>query len=257
MRKITRRLYQPYKWLVLAPVIMLSTLVFGLLAIVLMFFMKPKFPSILCGTLWAKINAWFTPVWVTVKGRENMDEEKSYVIASNHQSQYDILVLYGWLGVDFKWVMKKELRKVPIIGIACEKLGHIFIDRSNRKAAIATINDAKKKIRDGTSVLFFPEGTRSRTSRMLPFKKGAFKMALDLNLPVLPITIVGTRDILRPDSIDIFPGKVEMIIHEPVAIEGFSDDTIEKLMEEVRQTIQEPLGEAQPRPGSATRLFSQ
>ena len=240
MRKPLWYLYQPYKWLVLGPVIVLSTVSLGLLALILLVFMKPKFPSKFCGTLWARINAWCTPMWVTVKGREHMDRRKSYVIVSNHQSQYDIFVLYGWLGVDFKWVMKKELRRVPVIGIACDKLGHIFINRADRKAAVATIREAKKKIRKGTSVLFFPEGTRSRTLRMLPFKKGAFKMALDLNLPILPITIIGTRDVLPPDTIDIFPGKAEMIIHEPVAIDAFNDDNMKQLMEKIRNIIEGP-----------------
>jgi len=253
MRKPLWYLYQPYKWLVLAPVIVLSTAIFGPLALILLIFMKPQFPSRFCGTLWARINAWFTPIWVTVSGRENMDRRKSYVIVSNHQSQYDIFVLYGWLGVDFKWVMKQELRKVPVIGIACDKLGHIFIDRADRKAAVATIKQAKTKIRGGTSVLFFPEGTRSRTLRMLPFKKGAFKMALDLGLPILPISIIGTRDILPPDTIDIFPGTAEMIIHEPVAIQGYNDDNMKKLMEKVRNIIQGPLTEAQGQPGAVTR----
>ncbi|MFW5811168.1 MAG: lysophospholipid acyltransferase family protein [Thermodesulfobacteriota bacterium] len=254
MRNPLWYLYQPYKWLVLGPAIVLSTVVFGFLALILLVFMKPKFPSRFCGTLWARINAWVTPMWVTVTGRENMDRRKSYVIVSNHQSQYDIFVLYGWLGVDFKWIMKKELRKVPVIGLACDKLGHIFIDRSDRKAALATIQQAKSKIRGGTSVLFFPEGTRSRSLRMLPFKKGAFKMALDLDLPILPITIVGTRDVLPPDSIDIFPGKAEMIIHEPVAIHGYNDDNIKQLMEKIRNIIQEPLTEAQGQPGAVTRF---
>jgi 1-acyl-sn-glycerol-3-phosphate acyltransferase len=256
MGKTLRFLYQPYKWLVLAPVILLSTLVFGSLALLLVFFMEPGYPSKLCGTSWAKINAWFTPVWVIVRGRKHIDPRQSYVIVSNHQSQYDIFLLYGWLGVDFKWIMKKELRKVPVIGIACEKLGHIFIDRSDRNAAIASLAEAKNKIRGGTSVLFFPEGTRSRTLQMLPFKKGAFKMALDLNLPVLPITIIGTRDILPPDSIDVFPGKTEMIIHEPVAIGEYSDDTIRQLMEKVRGIIQSSLEDSRGLPGAVVRSHS-
>ena len=88
--------------------------------------------------------------------------KQSYVIVSNHQSQYDILLMYGWLGTDFRWVMKKELRRVPVLGLACEKLGHIYVDRSDSAAAVASLNAARKKLVNGTSVVFFPEGTRSR-----------------------------------------------------------------------------------------------
>ncbi|HSO21242.1 MAG TPA: lysophospholipid acyltransferase family protein, partial [Desulfosarcina sp.] len=159
-------------------------------------------------------------------------------IVSNHQSHFDIFVLYGWLDIDFKWVMKQELRKVPVIGIACERLGHIYVDRSNREAALASINAAKQRIVDGTSVLFFPEGTRSRDNRMRPFKKGAFRMALDLQLPILPITIQGTRDILPSDTLDLFPGRVTMTIHPPIAVEDYDHTQLDSLIARTRQVIE-------------------
>lgn len=178
-----------------------------------------------------------TPICVKVSGNENIDDSQSYVIVSNHQSQYDIFVLYGWLKVDFKWVMKQELRKVPGIGIGCEKVGHIFIDRSDHERALASLNEAKKKIVNGTSVIFFPEGTRSRDGVMKPFKKGAFKMALDLGLPVLPVTIINTRKILPPGTMKLFPGKARLIIHEPVSVAGYNDDNIQELMDKVHSVI--------------------
>lgn len=241
MKKIWRILYQPYKWLILTPIYVVSTIFFGGLAVVLCMFLNPRVPSYLCGAGWARLNGWLTPMFVRITGREFIDRSQSYVIISNHQSQYDIFVLYGWLGIDFKWVMKIELRRTPFIGVACEKLGHIFIDRSDRKAAVRTINAAKEKITGGTSVLFFPEGTRSRTGRLNAFKKGGFKMALDLELPILPITIRGTRSILPPDTFDIFPGKVDLIIHPPVETTGYRDDNLKELIEEVRGIVKSPL----------------
>jgi 1-acyl-sn-glycerol-3-phosphate acyltransferase len=173
------------------------------------------------------------------------------VIVANHQSHYDIFLLYGWLGVDFKWVMKQELRKAPMIGVACDRLGHIFVDRSDRQAAIASLQTAKERIRNGTSVFFFPEGTRSRSGDLRAFKKGAFRMALDLDLPILPITLVGTRRIMPPDSLDIFPGKARMIIHPPVAIGPYRDNDVEELMAVVRRTIESGLdGPEQVEPAS-------
>jgi 1-acyl-sn-glycerol-3-phosphate acyltransferase len=162
------------------------------------------------------------------------------VIVSNHQSQFDIFVLYGWLDIDFKWVMKQELRKVPVIGIACERLGHIYVDRSNREAALASIDGAKQRIVDGTSVLFFPEGTRSRDKLMRPFKKGAFRMALDLQLPILPVSIQGTREILPSDTLDLYPGRATMIIHPPIPVADYDTARLHELMEHTRRVIAAP-----------------
>lgn len=240
MGNILRKFYQIYTWMVFVPILGVSTVFFGTSTVILLFFLKPRIVSILCGKYWARVNSFFAPMLVEVAGRRNVDPRQSYVIVSNHQSQFDIFVLYGWLDIDFKWVMKQELRKVPALGIACERLGHIYVDRADREAALASINAAKQRIVDGTSVLFFPEGTRSRENRLRPFKKGAFRMALDLQLPILPITIQGTSDILPSDTTNLFPGRARMIIHPPIAIEGYDSDNIDDLIARTRQVIEAP-----------------
>jgi 1-acyl-sn-glycerol-3-phosphate acyltransferase len=178
---------------------------------------------------------------VTVIGAENMEPGQSYVITANHQSLYDIYALYGWLDRDFKWVMKKELEKVPVLGLACKILGHIFIDRSNTAAAVETINAAKGKIVNGTSVLFFPEGSRSSDGTIGPFKKGAFVMAVDLGLPVLPVTINGTRNILPKGSLNLMPGDVTLIIHKPISAKPYHQKNLKKLMDKTKFTIMSSL----------------
>ena len=230
-------LYQPYKYLVVAPVLGLATAFFATLALVLSLFTSSREASRLAGVPWARVMAWVTPMRVEVEGRENIDPHQSYVLVSNHQSQYDIFMLYGWLGVDFKWVMKQELRKVPGVGVACERLGHIFIDRSNHAAAIATLEAARTKIVDGTSVIFFPEGTRSTDGRLLRFKRGAFRMAVDLGLPILPLTVTGTRDVLPANTSDLMPGSARLIIHEPISIEGVTVEGCQELSDRVREVI--------------------
>jgi len=229
--------YQPYKYLVVMPVLGLATGFFATLALVLTFFMSPRAASRLTGVSWARVMAWVTPMRVEVEGRENIDPRQSYVLVSNHQSQYDIFVLYGWLGIDFKWVMKQELRKVLGIGVACERLGHIFIDRSNHAAAVATLEAARTKIVDGTSVIFFPEGTRSTDGRLLRFKRGAFRMALDLGLPILPLTVTGTRDVLPANTSDLLPGSARLIIHEPISVESVTVKECQELSDRVREVI--------------------
>lgn len=235
-------LYQPYKLLVFGPLAVLSTVVCGLGAVLLLLVLKPRTVSRLCGSGWARFNALLTPLRVTVEGRERVDPDQSYVIVSNHQSHYDVFVLYGWLGIDFKWVMKQELRSLPALGLACEKLGHIYIDRFDHQRALAAIESAKERIVDGTSVLFFPEGTRSRSEGMRPFKKGAFRMALDLGLPILPMTIIGTRDVLPPNSRDLRPGRARLVIHEPIPVAGLGEADVPALMDRVRAVIAGPLG---------------
>ncbi len=237
MNRIPRRIYSFYKWLIFIPVLGVSTFVCGMSVVALVWFVRPRTLARIFARSWARINSWFTPMFVRVEGRHHIDPNQSYVIVSNHQSQYDIFVLYGWLDIDFKWVMKQELRNIPVIGVACDKLGHIYVDRSNREAAMASIAAAKSRITDGTSVLFFPEGTRSRDGQLKNFKKGAFHFAVDLQLPVLPITINGTRQILPSDTLDLFPGRATMTIHAPIGIEDCQRDNIGELAALVRERI--------------------
>lgn len=234
-------LYQPYKFLIFMPVLAFSTAFFGSLAMILVLFLKPRLVAQICAVPWARLNSFITPMRVQISGRENIDPNQSYVIVSNHKSHYDIFLLYGWIGIDFKWVMKASLIKVPFLGPACDKLEHIFIDRSNTQAALKSINEAKKRIVNGTSVLFFPEGTRSPKGNMLPFKKGAFKFASDLNLPLLPVTIVGTEKILPKGTISLLPGDAEMKIHEPISLEGVDEESLKDLIQETRRVIQSGL----------------
>ena len=230
-------LYQPYKYLVFAPVVALVTTSQAILAVVLSLVTSPRTASRLSAVPWARILSFFAPMRVRVEGRENIDPRQSYVLVSNHQSQFDIFLLYGWLGIDFKWVMKRELRTVPGIGTACDRLGHIFIDRSNHAAAIATLEEAKTKIVNGTSVMFFPEGTRSRNGKLKQFKKGAFRMAVDLGLPILPLTVTGTRDVLPAGTSDLMPGSARMIIHPPIPVEGLMAADCSRLSDQVREVI--------------------
>jgi len=237
---IARTGYQPYKWLFLVPLLITTTFVCGVLAIIASLLFSTHIGGMF-GIIWARINSFFTPMTVYVTGAENIEPGVSYVVTSNHQSQYDIYVLYGWLGVDFKWVMKKELERVPILGLACKVLGHIYIDRSDPKSAIETINAAKSKIVNGTSVLFFPEGTRSGDGKIGSFKKGAFKMALDLGIPILPVTINGTRNILPKNSLDLMPGGATMTIHKPISVKGYHEENLNELMDKTVMVIRSSL----------------
>ncbi|NPA37031.1 MAG: 1-acyl-sn-glycerol-3-phosphate acyltransferase [Chlorobi bacterium] len=239
MKKLGYILYQPYKWLIYVPFMVASTVFFSFMAAFTAIIVSPEMGSFF-GKLWAKSSALFTPMFVKVEGKENIKKNQSYVIVANHQSQYDIFVLYGWLGIDFRWIMKKELRNAPFIGYASAKVGHIFIDRSSPVAAMKSIEEAKKQLINGVSVVIFPEGTRSRDGKMRRFKKGAFKIAHQLELPILPVTLVGTNKIMGSGFLNVMPGKVKLRIHPPIDVREYADKQ-DELMEKTRSVIEQGL----------------
>jgi 1-acyl-sn-glycerol-3-phosphate acyltransferase len=237
LRKIFLILYQPYKWLIYIPFLIINTLFFGIIAVLFSIIFGQKTGSYYGGVIWSRLNSILVPMIVRVEGQENIKPNTSYIVLTNHQSSYDIFLIYGWLGIDIKWIMKKELGKIPGIGFGSKKVGHIFLDRSNSRAALESLNEAKKKLVNGTSVVVFPEGTRSITGELGTFKRGAFKLALDLELPILPVTLVGTNKILPTDSLNILPGKVKMVIHPSISISGYSETNMNELIQDTRKQI--------------------
>ncbi len=230
-----------YQWVVVVPFLGLSTFVIGGTIIILSFLGAPDFASRVLAKTWAKLNALVSMMKVTVKDRDQIDPGQSYVIVANHQSLVDIYVLYGFSGLNTKWVMKQELRSIPVFGLAAESMGHILIDRKNTVAAVASIENAREKISNGTSVVFFAEGTRSRTGELKSFKIGAFRLAQELGLPVLPVAIHGARDILAPDSLHLSPGRVMLEFCKPISTEGIGIDGIGELSQQARSAIQSAL----------------
>ena len=241
--RILHLLYQPYKYLVFVPLLVLSTCFFVGLGVVIIFLFDDYAANRIAGVWWSRFNSFITPMRVRVTGRENVDRNQSYVVVSNHQSSYDIFVLFGWLGVDLKWVIKTELRKYPVFGYATEKGGNIIIDRSNPQEAYRSLQKARQKIAGGTSIIMLPEGTRSRTGELGEFKKGAFFLARDLDLPILPVTITGTREILPPKTLDLFPGRASMRIHAPVDIHDYDEEPLQRMIDDVREIIRTGLAE--------------
>lgn len=244
---MSRLLFLLYSWLIFVPLMLATTLICGLVCLILVPFLPADRVARYSAVPWAKLCLLYSGVRVDIYGRHNLQPGQSYVIVANHLSQFDIFVLYGYLGMDFRWVMKHELRKVPIIGICCEKLGHIFINRSDKQAAIASLNAAKARLNNGASVLFFPEGTRSRNGQLKPFKKGAFKMAQELQLPVLPVTLTGTFEILPAGTLRLQPGhQASLTLHAPLPVTGQDEAELERLIQLSHDAIAAPL--AQPCP---------
>lgn len=238
MKRIAFWLYPVYTWLIFMPLGLLLTFLAGWLTVLVSMIWSPKVASRHIAANWGKLVCWITPVWVTVEGAENANPDRTYVVVCNHQSQYDIFVVYGWLKLDLKWVLKAEIRKIPGVGIGCEKAGHIFVDRGNTDQTRESMREALDRVGDGVGVLFFAEGSRSLDGKLMPFKKGAFRVATSQNLPVLPITLIGTRDIQKPRSMMIFPGKIRMVIHPAIEVNGGQEvRDIRVLMDKTRAAV--------------------
>lgn len=227
--------YQLYKWPVFVPLMLVNSVICAIFAVLLSILVSPRAGSY-WGMIWARITCWITPINVKVHGRKNIVRGRSYVIVANHQTDFDIFLLYAYLGLDFKWLMKKELRKIPFIGYASEKVGHIFVDRSSPLSAAHSLEEARRKLADGSSIMIFPEGERSYREEMLPFKRGAFKLALELNLPILPVTIVNSWRIKRPGFMNILPSRAALVIHPPINTSEYGGRPVE-LMNVTRDII--------------------
>jgi len=236
LKKFLKAAYQPYKWLFFIPFVVIFTMSCGFICIFVAFIFGPDAGDIVAVS-WSRVICLLAPVRVKITSRGNYNIHSSYVVVVNHQSLIDIPVLHGWLGLKIKWVMKQELKKIPVFGAACHSLGCIYVDRFDKYAAIKSMEDARKKLSRKASVLFFPEGTRTRDGKVSDFKKGAFHFAKDVGLPILPVTIKKTMHILPPDSLDLFPGTAEIIIHSSVDIENIRYKELDNIIARIRQTI--------------------
>ena len=181
------------------------------------------------GRWWARIILWLLLIPVKVEGRKRLEKKQSYVFVANHQGAFDIFLIYGYLGRNFKWMMKYQLRKIPFVGWACKKSHQIFVDKRGPKKIKATYDAARETLKHGISVTVFPEGSRSFTGHMGVFKKGAFALADELQLPVVPLTINGAFDILpRTRGINFIRWhRLTLTIHEPIYPIGQGSENIE------------------------------
>lgn len=187
--------------------------------------------------VWSRVICALALIRVHIVGEENYDPNESYIFVANHQSILDIFLIYGWLDSRFKWIMKKEIRHIPLVGTACDAAGHIFIDRSNAIKAKHSIEKAEERLRNGSSVVIFPEGSRTRNGEVGKFKRGAFSIAADLHLPVVPITIRGAFEALPTRSLYIKPGTIEMIIHKPIDTTNLTHDNLNDFIAQTRDII--------------------
>lgn len=179
------------------------------------------------GMIWSRTVCTVLLLPVRRTGMENIEKGKPYIIVSNHQSALDVFLLYGYLGVKFKWMMKKEIEKIPLVGAACRRAGFIYIDRSSIGSGKGSIEAAEETLSRGMSMIIFPEGTRTGDGRMSRFKKGAFLLAVELGMPLLPVTINGAYRAMSRKAWHVTWHPMSITVHKPIEVErvGASDES--------------------------------
>lgn len=238
---VMKFLYIIYQLIVAFPICLVLTILTAIVTIVGCRFGNGNFWGYYPGKLWSQLMCYVLLLPVKVSGHENIDKNQSYVFVANHQGSFDIFLIYGFLDRNFKWMMKKSLRKIPFVGKACESAGFIFVDKSGPRKVHETIERAFHVLQGGTSLVVFPEGARTFTGHMGFFRKGAFQLADELQLPVVPLTIHGSFQILPRTGKLLSWHPMKLTIHKPIFPKCKGMDNIKELMNESYKSIESGL----------------
>lgn len=234
MKYVLRPFYWLWQYLIAWPLLMVLTVFTAVFTVCTVFWKNAEFVHKV-QQFWSRSFFWLMFLPVSVDGQEHIVPGQSYVFVANHQSMFDVWLVYGWLPVIFKWLMKAELRKVPFVGTGCKAAGHIFIDRRNAKAAMESLKEVEKQLVNGVCTVIFPEGTRSLNGEVGRFKRGAFQIAWDLGLPVIPLSLDGCYEVLPKGKPFVYRAPVHMHIGEPIDLKQFSDPN--EAIEAVRNAV--------------------
>lgn len=219
-----RVLFYLYYFTIGLPLFVVLTLLFSLLIIGGNYLGAGAWSTQHFGQAWARLTLWLHWCPVTIKGQEHLPKGKqAYVVVANHQSAFDIFVLYGYISLPFKWVLKEELRRMPVVGRTCATSGFIFVDDTKPSSITQTMEQARGALSSGSSIFIFPEGSRTLTGRMSRFKKGAFVMATELDAPILPVSIDGAYDVLKRGHWLPTPHRIRLTIHPALRTSDYGE----------------------------------
>ena len=229
-------------------IITLDTLIMGGAVILLAPLSKTGRLTFFFCRAWAWILLKTHRIKVHIEGREHLQEDVSYVFMSNHASHLDPPAVVLAVPHTLRFVAKYSLSKIPVFGLATRMAKMIFIDRENNPSALQRLNKSISELRDGISAYFFAEGTRSKDGRLGPFKKGGVMVALKAKLPIVPITIANSHDLLPKHGLHIRPGTINVIISPPIDTTDYSEETKDDLLASVRSAISQNIGRHSPEP---------
>jgi 1-acyl-sn-glycerol-3-phosphate acyltransferase len=222
----------------------LITVILAPLMIIRSMFPRAAYATYRLGRMWNWAVAKCMGITFTISGTEKIVPGESYIITPNHQSFADILALFVSLPVPFRWVIKKELLKIPLFGRALGATGAICLDRSDRERSVKSLREGVHKLGGGWSVLIYPEGTRTPDGLLHAFKKGAFMMAVQTGFPILPVTCNGAFNIMPKNTLLFRPGHVTLTLGDPILTKGLTESSVSELMERTWQAISKHLNPA-------------
>jgi len=231
-------IYILYQYLIVLPIFWVYTMFTAIMSVICIPWKNGAFIHWIQMS-WSRLFFYLNFLPVRVEGYENISPKQSYVFVSNHTSMLDVWLIYGWLPNVFKWMMKKELERVPFIGFGCKAAGHIFVDRSSPRAAMESVKRVEEALQNGVSTVIFPEGTRTFNGELGRFKRGAFQIAFDLNLPLVPISLSGCYEAMNRKAWYVTWHPVTMKIGKPVSLADFSKDNPQEAMDYIRARIEE------------------
>ncbi|MGI6073123.1 MAG: lysophospholipid acyltransferase family protein [Fermentimonas sp.] len=240
MKKIIFFLYQ---WIIFMPLFVVLTLITALIVIITTPIFGGRFWGYYPPMIWSRLTCRIALCRIKTKGLQNLDPKQSYIFIANHQGAFDIFLTYGFLNHNIIWMQKQGLRNIPFVGYASEKAGHVFVDNSSPGTRARSIKKAEENITDGVSMVIFPEGSRTLSGKMGKFKKGAFHIARDLNLPIVPITLNGPYDVMKRGTYNIIPGPLELIVHKPIPMDNITEEQLPHLISTTREIIHSALWE--------------
>lgn len=215
----------------------ISTVVCGSISLLLAVVFRSGEPSHKVASFWAWTILKICQVGVEVEGEENLEPGRTYVLASNHQSLFDTPIIFAYLPISFRILYKKSLNRIPFLGWHIFMSGHIGVERDNPTKARASLEHAAERIRNGTSVAVFPEGTRSYDGVMRSFKKGSFRLAIKAGAPIVPMTIIDSHLVMKRGKVTVYPRTVMLVIDEPIPVTDFDEDRADELMRKVRDVV--------------------
>lgn len=233
---ILKILYKIYSFCIALPLFIIVTALTALLVVICAFCGDPHYMGYHAPRIWSRITCFLFLIRIKTEGKEKLKKGHSYVFLANHQGYFDIFLIYGYIGHNFKWMMKDYLRKMPFIGVACEKSQQIYVGDS-RSAIQKAVEQARQTLQNGMSMMIFPEGTRTFTGQLGEFKRGAFMLAGEIGLPIVPITINGSFDIFSRKAKSVSFGTLRMTVHDPITADVYKSKPTKVFMQEVKDII--------------------
>jgi 1-acyl-sn-glycerol-3-phosphate acyltransferase len=230
---------KPWHWwrtvFYLIPAVSIYTTVLGTVSVLSTLFDRHGNFGHKCARAWSWLILKTTGVHVEVDGLERLDRSRSYVFASNHQSIYDIPILFASLPFQLRILAKESLGRIPFMGWHLQRTGHVLVDRSNPGAGV--VRKMKRLVAEGHSLIVFPEGTRSTDGSVGRFKGGSFIIALQSGLPVVPISVIGSRHVMFRGEVMVRPGRVRVIVHEPIETQSVPREAVREFASSVREVV--------------------